>query len=181
VPSELVTPGQLVHAYWGHYERGKAIDGAREPRPYDPAAGDTVLVEGDGWRVIQHKRSDDEPDEPETGLEWGYDMVDCIAASRVWDDEYEAREEGREQRVPPMIERLELLELLAERAPDEKALGYLGAGALEDYLGVSPDVDRVEQAALRNERFRVALTGAWFDRKLSPDDAKRLRRFGEPG
>jgi hypothetical protein len=142
VPPESVTPDQLADAYWGHYQRSKAIEGAREPRPYDPAAGDTVLVEGDGWRVIQHMRSDDEPGEPETGLEWGYGMVDCIAASRVWDGEYEAREEGREPRVPPIIDRLELLELLAERAPDEEALGCLGAGALEDYLGAAPDVDR---------------------------------------
>jgi len=131
--------------------------------------------------VIAHKRLDDEPDEPETGLEWGWAMVNCIAHAETWDDVYDAQEEGRPVRLAPAIDRLELLELLAERAPDDDAVGFLGADALEDYLETYPDVARLEEAAQRNERFRLALAAAWYDRKLPSEDVARLRRFGGKG
>jgi hypothetical protein len=51
-----------------------------------------------------------------TGLEWGWEMVDSIACGRTWRD-WDAREEGRASRAVPVIDRLELLELLAKRAP----------------------------------------------------------------
>ena len=173
-----VSSEELAAAYWGDYERRCALDKACPPRQYDPAAGDRILVQGDGFRVIMQKRRDDEP---KTGLEWGWEMVDAITEGREWDDVWDAQEEGREVRLAPAIDRLELLELLAERAPDDDALGALGAGALEDYLGSNPDVDRVEQAALRSDRFRLALAGASFDRTLPPEDVARLRRFGGSG
>jgi hypothetical protein len=130
-------------------------------------------------RVVSVRRRDDEP---ETGLEWGWEMVNCIASGDTWDDDYDAREEEREARLAPTIDCLELLELLAERAPDDDdALGFLGADALEDYLGNHPDVDRVDEAAQRSERFRQALAGAWYDSKPLPEDVARLRRFGGRG
>ena len=67
----------------------------------------------------------------------------------------DAQQEEREVRFAPEIDRLELLELLAERAPNDKAVGFLGADALEQYLEYQPDVARVEQAAQRSERFRA--------------------------
>jgi hypothetical protein len=76
---------------------------------------------------------------------------------------------------------LSCLELLAERAPDDDAVGFLGADALEDYLETHPDVARVEEVAQRSERFRLALAGAPYDRKLPPEDVARLRRFGGKG
>ena len=178
---EPISPEELADAYWGNYQRRQALDQAREPRPYDPAAGDKIVAEGDGWKLIEHKRRDDEPDEPKTGLEWGWEMVNCIASGDTWDDDCDAREEERDVRLAPTIDRLELLELLAERAPDDDAVGFLGADALEDYLDNRPDVDRVDEAAQRSERFGRALAGAWYDRKLSPDDVARLRRFGGRG
>jgi hypothetical protein len=181
VSSESISPEEIADAYWGGYERRQALDKAREPRPYDPAAGDKILVEGDGWRVVKRKRRDDERDEPETGLEWGWSMVEHIASGEPWDDAWDAQEEGRAIRLAPAIDRLELLELLAERAPDDDAVGYLGADALELYLESNPDVTRVEQAAQRSERFRVALACAWYDSNLPPDDVARLRRFGGRG
>jgi hypothetical protein len=79
VPPESVSPEELADAYWGNYERRQALEKARGSRPYEAAAGDKIVVEREGWRVIAHKRGDDEPDEPETGLEWGWAMVNCIA------------------------------------------------------------------------------------------------------
>jgi hypothetical protein len=106
----------------------------------------------DGWRVTAQKRSDDAPDEPETGLEWAWEMVHLLARGEPREDPY-AAEERREPRLVPVIDRFALLELLAERAPDDDALGFLGADALQEYLGSSPDVARVEQTAQRNEVF----------------------------
>lgn len=178
MPPESVSPGELADAYWGNYERRRALDEAREPQPYDPAAGDKIVVEAEGWRVIARKRRAGEPDEPETGLEWGWEMVNCIARAETWDDVYDAGEEGRPVRLAPAIDRLELLELLAERARDDGAVAFLGADALEDYLETGPDVGRIEKAAQRSDRFRLALAGAWYDRKLPPEDVARLKRFG---
>jgi hypothetical protein len=180
MPPESISPEELAAAYWGNYERRQAIDEARAPRPYDPEAGDEIVVEGDGWQVISHKRREGEPEEPATGLEWAWEMVNCLACDETWED-HGAQEEEREARLAPAIDRLELLELLAERAPDDGARGFLGADAVEDYLENRPDLDRVEAAAEHSQRFRLALAGAWYDRKLPPDDVARLRRFGGRG
>lgn len=75
-----------------------------------------------------------------------------------------------------------LLVRLADAAPDEQALAYLGAGPIEDLL-VDPSpavVDEIEQAARKNKPFRYALQCAWFDDQVSPAVRNRLRRFGAP-
>jgi hypothetical protein len=109
---------------------------------------------------------------------WAFRMVECIVCGETWDDDWDADREGREPRAAPRIDRLALIEFLAERAPNEDALGFLGADALEDYLGHDPDVERVDEAARRDSRFRLALVNAWYDKKLAPQDVARLRRFG---
>jgi hypothetical protein len=78
------------------------------------------------------------------------------------------------------IDRLDLIVLLAEKAPDVRALAYLGAGPLDDYLAAEPDIARVEGAATRSDAFRTALTMAWFESSLGQQDTARLRRFGDP-
>jgi hypothetical protein len=100
---------------------------------------------------------------------WAWEAVDEIAHGHVTDTNL---------RLDP----LDLIVQLADRAPnDEKALAYLGAGPVEDYLLYGdPDIRRVEQAAEINPRFRVALRCAWFDAELPNEDAARLRRFGPP-
>lgn len=77
---------------------------------------------------------------------------------------------------------LELLCDLAAGAPDLQALAFLGAGPVEDLLadGDRTVVDAVDAAARRDPRFRTAVRCAWFDDRLDPDDARRLRRFGRP-
>jgi hypothetical protein len=80
------------------------------------------------------------------------------------------------------VKAVSLLVRLADAAPDEQALAYLGAGPIEDLL-VDPAptvVDEIEQAARRNEHFRYALRCAWFDDRVSPAVRSRLRRFGAP-
>ncbi|MDQ6947196.1 MAG: hypothetical protein M3256_13230 [Actinomycetota bacterium] len=75
-----------------------------------------------------------------------------------------------------------LLVRLADAAPDDQALAYLGAGPIEDLL-VDPApavVDEIERAARRNKHFRYALRSAWFDDQVSPAVRIRLRRFGAP-
>jgi len=79
-------------------------------------------------------------------------------------------------------EAVPLFEALSDAAPDEHALAYLGAGPVENAVisGSSVLIDRIEGAAERNERFRLALRCAWFDDQVPPDVQKRLRRFGPP-
>jgi hypothetical protein len=77
--------------------------------------------------------------------------------------------------------RLGLLILLADRSPGTtQALAYLGAGPVEQYLETEPDLPAVERAAGKSERFRTAVRCAWFDKKLAPEDAARLRALGDP-
>ena len=53
----------------------------------------------------------------------------------------------------------EFIKALVASAPDQDALGSIGAGPLEDLLyGNTEDfIDRVEQEAALNEKFRVSL------------------------
>lgn len=78
---------------------------------------------------------------------------------------------------------IEVLTYLADAAPDDAALAYLGAGPIENlvcYGGSDVVIDRVEGAAVRNGNFRTALRCAWFDAHVAPSVAQRLRRFGDP-
>jgi hypothetical protein len=112
---------------------------------------------------------------------WAYEMVDALVKDlpRRDLDAIEARAPGRQLTDP--IDRLDLIVLLADRAPDGvPPLSYLGAGPVEDYLQARPNVARVDELARRSSRFRIALRCAWFDQELPPDDAARLRRHGDP-
>lgn len=77
----------------------------------------------------------------------------------------------------------DLLVALADEAPDDAALAYLGAGPVEDllvYHGSDFVFDAVEGAARRNERFCKALRCAWYDDCVPAAVATRLRAFGRP-
>jgi hypothetical protein len=76
-----------------------------------------------------------------------------------------------------------LLVELAEGAPDDQALAYLGAGPVEDFLlerHADDVIDQVEVAARRSAGFRSALHCAHYDDVVAPDARDRLRRFGDP-
>ncbi len=79
------------------------------------------------------------------------------------------------------VDRIQMLMALADRAPGEKALAYLGAGPVENLLVYhEPNIDRVDEAARRHRSFRTALRCACFDAHIPAADAKHLRRFGPP-
>lgn len=98
------------------------------------------------------------------------------AGEFVW-----AEDEVRSALSDP-LEAVPLLVALADAAPDEEALAYLGAGPVEDLLveHATIVVTALEAAAARNPRFRYALRCAWFDDKVPPSVERRLRRFGSP-
>jgi len=79
------------------------------------------------------------------------------------------------------VDRIQMLIALADRAPGEKALAYLGAGPIENLLVYhEPNIDLIDEAARQHQSFRTALRCAWFDARIPADDAQRLRRFGPP-
>jgi hypothetical protein len=80
-------------------------------------------------------------------------------------------------------EMIAILVAIADAAPDDDALAYLGAGPVEDLIvsrGSAVVVDRIEGAARSNENFRKALRCAWFDDAAPGTVSARLRAFGAP-
>ena len=95
-------------------------------------------------------------------LDWASDEIDELVAEQPDDA-------------------ISTLVFLADAAPDDGALGYLGAGPVEELIighGSDVVIDRVEGAARRNERFRMALASAWYDDHVTPEVRERLRVFG---
>jgi len=129
---------------------------------------DAQELTGAYWRnyELAHVSEDDEGAEE---FFWAFEAVEEITHGNATDCD-----------LP--LDPLDLIVRLADRAPDDvKALAYLGAGPVEDYLRYGdPDIRRVERAAETNPRFCVALRCAWFDDDLPNEDAARLRRFGPP-
>lgn len=76
-----------------------------------------------------------------------------------------------------------VLLLLVERAPDD-VLGQVGAGPLEDFVNEhAPEfIDRIEERARRDPRFRAAMAGAWLSRGALPADVEeRVARASAGG
>lgn len=63
-----------------------------------------------------------------------------------------------------------ILQLIA-RAPDERALAFVGSGALEDLVRKSSVAfhDRLVEEATTSPRFRRALSHVWPNETVSPD------------
>ena len=76
-----------------------------------------------------------------------------------------------------------LLELIG-RADGDRALAYIAAGPLENFLIAYGEgfLPRVEAEAGRNAKFRRALVGVWGDSRMSEDLVRRLHALveGEP-
>ena len=109
---------------------------------------------------------------------WAYEVVEAFIRNRPIEAWYYTPE-----RTPDLggVDRLDFIVRLLERAPDsDDAMAYAGAGPVESYIQVWRDVDRVEAMAQTNARFRTALRCALYDRYVSPEDAARLRRLGDP-
>ena len=76
-----------------------------------------------------------------------------------------------------------LLELIG-RADGDRALAYIAAGPLENFLVAYGEafLPRVEAEAGRNAKFRRALVGVWGENRMSEDLVRRLHALveGEP-
>lgn len=110
-------------------------------------------------------------------LAFSEDRQDRLVAERTRDVAGEVVNDAALENAPGVVP---LLLTLAEAAPDDAALAYLGAGPIEDLLAhhALDVVDEIDEQAQRHEKFRYALRCAWFDDKLPEQAAKRLRRFG---
>lgn len=87
----------------------------------------------------------------------------------AWDEVDEIVDRGGDDLVPLLI-------ALADAAPDEEALAYLGAGPIEDAVraGSAKLIDRIEGAAERSEQFRFALRAACASRVLASQRTTRM-------
>jgi hypothetical protein len=103
------------------------------------------------------------------------DRLDADESFWAWEAVYQSVDD-------PDDDVMALLSALADAAPDVDALAYLGAGPIENllYRHAARFGDEVEAAARRDEKFRTALRCAWFDNRVDPQLAARLRRFGPP-
>ena len=76
-----------------------------------------------------------------------------------------------------------LLELI-RRADGDRALAYIAAGPLENFLVAHGEryLPQVETEAGRNAKFRRALVGVWGENRMSEDLVRRLHALveGEP-
>lgn len=99
------------------------------------------------------------------------------AAEWLW--AYEEVDDAAAEASPGVVE---LLVSLADAAPDDDAVAYLGAGPVEDLIRLHGQelVEEIDEAARRNERFRLALRSVWYDTATDPSLVTRLRRFGPP-
>lgn len=70
---------------------------------------------------------------------------------------------------------------LIELSPDDYVLANVAAGPLEDLLGLHAYgfIDRVENQARTNPRFRRCLSGVWGWSSIPDDVQVRLRRTWE--
>jgi hypothetical protein len=70
---------------------------------------------------------------------------------------------------------------LVELAPDDRVLANVGAGPLEDLLCLQPHafIDRVENQARSDAKFRRCLSGVWGWSSIPDDVQTRMRRTWE--
>lgn len=97
-------------------------------------------------------------------------------------NDFWASESVNDATEEPTFDVMGLLRALADAAPDDRALCYLGAGPVEDLLRCHGDrfIGVIDDEATANARLQTALRCAWFENFLHPDAAARLRRFGPP-
>jgi hypothetical protein len=96
----------------------------------------------------------------------------------ISEDTYWAWEEVERVAQKPESDALDLLVALADAAPDDQARCYLGAGPLEDFVlqHGTQLIDDIDEAARRNDHFRIALGCVWFGTSVDRSVEERLRR-----
>ena len=97
--------------------------------------------------------------------EWNTDP-DGWAAELYYESEFWAAEEFVRS----------FLVTIADAAPEE-ALGWVGAGPLEDFISDDPDrLAWIEVQAKRSERFRQALGNVWIESRVTKATFLRVQR-----
>jgi hypothetical protein len=139
------------------------------------------VLPGDDWHFCVAR----DPDELAQAYWENYRLsTSTVRQDRLKSDEYFwAWEEIGELVDERPDESVAVLIRIADAAPDDRALAYLGAGPVETLItshGSQGVMNQGEDAARRNENFRKALRCAWYDDHVSPDVRARLRVFGEP-
>ena len=78
-------------------------------------------------------------------------------------------------------EAVNLLRKLADLAPDDAALQYLGAGPVEELARLHGNalLDEIDAAA-EDERFRACLLNVWLAEDIPLEVRGRLARFSAP-
>jgi hypothetical protein len=113
------------------------------------------------WRLGSSEDRDDRLRQPTHA--WAWDEVERAVADRDGDV-------------------VELLVALADAAPDDAALAYLGAGPVEDLVRVHGEAvaAALERAAESDVNLRRALRSVWLDPDGDAAIGERSRRFGPP-
>ena len=91
-------------------------------------------------------------------------------ASELWHEEVVLRDEEFAR---------DLIRALAERAPTDADMGYLGAGPIEDFATNEDRLRWIEAEAARSRNFRTALANVYARPSLSEEQNARLRRAAE--
>jgi len=101
--------------------------------------------------------------------------------NELWpDDEFSAWEKLNDSIEAKPDEGWQLILELIAKTNSERVLGMIAAGPLEDLLAKHPHevIDRIEQRALSDTKFRFCLGGVW--QHATPDDVwRRLYAFCE--
>jgi hypothetical protein len=95
--------------------------------------------------------------------------------SWAWETVWETMERGGPDAIRLLFE-------LADAAPDEDAIAYLGAGPIEDLLHErrAEDLDLLDEAARKDRRIRLALQHVEWPHTMSAEEVARFRRYDSP-
>ena len=113
---------------------------------------------------------------------WRYSSSSAAAARDESDDLFWAWEAVEEVIADADPGSVGLIIALADAAPNDLALAYLGTGSVENLLTehAAQFADEIDEAARTHPGFRKALRCAWYDNHIDPELVARFRRFGPP-
>jgi hypothetical protein len=132
-----------------------------------------ALADQDGWRHDRDARDAAEP------IDFAKLSTDELA--RVWidqntkphkdhDDNWMALQDYERELVADNPDAaIDLIVAILEVETDERVLGFLAAGLLENVISMR-SIDRIEREAATNEKFRWLLGGVWY--WSEPDELK---------
>ncbi len=68
---------------------------------------------------------------------------------------------------------------LIQQCPNNWVLCNIAAGPLEDLLIGNPErfIDRIETQVRRDPKFRLCLTGVWYEKEISEEICQRIDKY----